>query len=509
MRLRLALIWLAAVAATAVAAPLAHATYPGENGKLLLERWDGCFDRAIYTIDPDGSDETRISPPASIDWTPESSPDGQRIAFTSPAPGGSCLDGEIWVMNSDGTGRTRLTFNSPSTYPTWSPDGSRIAFTRPGPPGPCGERENDIWTMNADGSAQTQVTSGPENVSALQWSPDGAWITYHAARISWDPDNDCENTFLGEEWARLHVPTSTTAGIDWGLQQLDWSPDSRKYAAIASGDVYIARAPDGGQPAPVLTTPSVQESAPIWSPDGQKLAYNSNGTVVVADPDSSGATQFATLGWLRDWQPVHTPSTYARPKAATPSHLPLVPAYGPCTSPNRQHGGGLAIPSCAPPNHLSPTLTVGTGDGSLAFSRSVGHVRLRVLGTAGGVDDSDVAIAMSLTNVMRKSDLSDYTGELGVDLTFQLTDREGPVAQTSQSSGGSFTAPCTGTESTTDGGVCALNTSVEALIPNAIVEGSRAIFELGPIRVRDGGSDEDADTPAGEGTLATQGVFVP
>jgi hypothetical protein len=136
-------------------------------------------------------------------------------------------------------------------------------------------------------------------------------------------------------------------------------------------------------------------------------------------------------------------------------------------------------------------------------------VRLRVLGTAGGVDDSDVAIAMSLTNVMRKSDLSDYTGELGVDLTFQLTDRQGTISQTSQSSGGSFTAPCTATESTTDGAVCALNTTVEALIPNAIAEGSRAIFELGPIRVRDGGSDEDADTPAGEGTLATQGVFVP
>ncbi len=116
---------------------------------------------------------------------------------------------------------------------------------------------------------------------------------------------------------------------------------------------------------------------------------------------------------------------------------------------------------------------------------------------------------LSITNVMRKSDLSDYTGELGVDLSFQLTDREGSVSQTSMPSGGSFTAPCTATTSTIDGATCAVDTTVEALIPNAITEGARAIFELGPIKVRDGGPDENADTPAGDGLLATQGVFVP
>ncbi len=130
-------------------------------------------------------------------------------------------------------------------------------------------------------------------------------------------------------------------------------------------------------------------------------------------------------------------------------------------------------------------------------------------GIPGGIDDADVRVRLSITNVMRKSDLSDYTGELGVDLTFQMTDREGSVSQTSMASGGSFTAPCTATVSTIDGATCAVDTTVEALIPDAIIEGARAIFELGPIRVRDGGPDEDADTPAGEGLLATQGVFIP
>ena len=120
-----------------------------------------------------------------------------------------------------------------------------------------------------------------------------------------------------------------------------------------------------------------------------------------------------------------------------------------------------------------------------------------------------MSIATSITNVMRKSDLSDYTGELGVDLSLQLTDKEGPVSQTTMNFALSATVPCTATASTIDGATCALNTTLEALVPNAITEGNRSMFELGPVKVRDGGSDEDADTPAGEGTLATQGVFVP
>jgi hypothetical protein len=35
------------------------------------------------------------------------------------------------------------------------------------------------------------------------------------------------------------------------------------------------------------------------------------------------------------------------------------------------------------------------------------------------------------------------------------------------------------------------------------------VLALDPISVRDGGADEDADTPAADGVLATQGVFAP
>ena len=48
-----------------------------------------------------------------------------RIAFASTGDG----DWEIYVMNADGTGQTRLTVNTADDFsPAWSPDGGKIAF---------------------------------------------------------------------------------------------------------------------------------------------------------------------------------------------------------------------------------------------------------------------------------------------------------------------------------------------------------------------------------------------
>ncbi len=53
---------------------------------------------------------------------------------------------EIYVMNADGSGVTRLTYNSAQDgTPAWSPDGRRIAFAS----GPRGKWE--IYVMDASG----------------------------------------------------------------------------------------------------------------------------------------------------------------------------------------------------------------------------------------------------------------------------------------------------------------------------------------------------------------------
>jgi hypothetical protein len=69
----------------------------------------------------------------------------------------------------------------------------------------------------------------------------------------------------------------------------------------------------------------------------------------------------------------------------------------------------------------------------------------------------------------------------------------------------------------TIGGDCALNTTLDALIPGVVAEGSRAIWQLGQVEVRDAGPNGTgygAGCPrtCGDGdeqTFMRQGVFVP
>ena len=53
-----------------------------------------------------------------------------------------------------------------------------------------------------------------------------------------------------------------------------------------------------------------------------------------------------------------------------------------------------------------------------------------------------------------------------------------------------------------------MSTSADAVVPGIAQEGRRAIWDLGKVRVLDGGAD--GDTQTGPNTLfAVQGVFVP
>ena len=72
----------------------------------------------IYTMNNDGSKQTRLTKHAANDWHPAWSPDGTRIAFHSDRDGHF----EIYVMEADGSGQRNLT-NHPADdwYPSWSP----------------------------------------------------------------------------------------------------------------------------------------------------------------------------------------------------------------------------------------------------------------------------------------------------------------------------------------------------------------------------------------------------
>jgi hypothetical protein len=192
-----------------------------------------------------------------------------------------------------------------------------------------------------------------------------------------------------------------------------------------------------------------------------------------------------------------------------------VNAYNECTSPNRVHGPPLASPSCNPPAPTSPNLTVGTPDANSRAANFTGLIGFDVLlGNPGTpADEADVSISAILGDIRLLSNTNDYTGDLQAQVTLQITDRlNGPGQNevgTTSNVPFSFTIPCTATSGTGNvGSNCIVNTSADAVLPGAVTETKRTIWEIKDVQVFDGGPDGQVSTP-GNSVYLRQGLFVP
>jgi TolB protein len=159
--------------------------------------------------------------PETIDEDPDWSPDGRRIVFTSHPvfddPQRSNL-AEIYVINVDGTGLTRLTFNSEEERaPSWSPDGSRIVFMCRIGGGAASVIE--ICDMNADGTDLRQLTDNNVFDATPTFSPDGQQILFHRTVAPGTPG--VQQLWLmnadGTGQAQLTFPPGVNTLANWGV----------------------------------------------------------------------------------------------------------------------------------------------------------------------------------------------------------------------------------------------------------------------------------------------------
>ena len=204
-----------------------------------LDRYD------LYTVNRDGTGQTRLT---NYDvYTAEAvlSPDGKTIVFTSLKDG----DLDIYTMNVDGTNVQRLTNTvGYDGGPWWSPDGKRIVYRANHPQDSAQLRQYkdllderlvkpsrvELYVMNADGSDQRQITAlGGANFGP-SWSPDGSKIIF-------------ASNFVAPRSGNFEL-----------------------YLVSASESMATAEKLER------LTTSEVFDGFPMFSPDGKQLMWASN-----------------------------------------------------------------------------------------------------------------------------------------------------------------------------------------------------------------------------------------
>ncbi len=117
---------------------------------------------AYWVMNADGTGKRLLLPPprrASADC-PSWAPDGRSVALSY---------GSIWTVKPDGTDRHRLTTG---VEPAWSPSGQQVAFVRK-----VG-RQSELYVINIDGTGETRLTRTAAFENHPAWSPDGTKIAF-------------------------------------------------------------------------------------------------------------------------------------------------------------------------------------------------------------------------------------------------------------------------------------------------------------------------------------------
>ena len=246
----------------------------------------------IWVVNSDGTNNSPfpgITQPSP--QTPAWSRDGSKLAFSS--------NGDIWTINADGTNEQRVTNSaSTDTEPSWSPDGTKIVFTKGG---------SGIAVINIDGTGETPLTNNSSD-NAPDWSWDGFKIAFRRGgtydnsanngiylmdangnnpeRIIEDAPGSTGHTNLDPSWQPVaSVPSQA---------QFDFDGDSRSDISVfrpSNGAWYLLRSTDGlwvpvwglstDVPAPADYDGDLKTDVAVWRPsDGNFYVLSSlDGTV--------------------------------------------------------------------------------------------------------------------------------------------------------------------------------------------------------------------------------------
>jgi Tol biopolymer transport system component len=297
------------------------ATFAAREGYIALARRQ----RGIFLVDPDGGGERRLA--ATRLGGVACSPDGSWLAFVRERADSHRGD-DIYRVAVSGGGPKRLTNTrgAAETQLVWSSDARRIVYGSGALIG-----SHDLWVMNTDGSGKRRITHRVGDEVSPTWSPSSRRIAFAASgtrsrrggifvapiaggtlsrltrgpALADDPDWSVRNRIAYERWRR-GISTLYAVNPDGGektrlarvrgsTNQIVWSPDGRRLAfdvtvpgvsdSTMTG-IYVVEADGTGLRR--LTDELADANGPAWSPDGTRIAFTSNWDVWVMNADGTG-----------------------------------------------------------------------------------------------------------------------------------------------------------------------------------------------------------------------------
>jgi len=207
------------------------------------------FVRQINTINPDGSGVLTVATNVSdqgrtITW----SPNGSQIAYIGTGGPDVNTIRTVHIANADGSGSYRLP-GSPSSLSSvdWSPDGSKFVYSKDG----------EIFVMNVDGTDQTKLTTAQQTSGGLtndldpRWSPDGTKIMV----LRFTPEAGSVHVMNadGSNFRRL---------FDFNAPTADWSPDGVSIVAQFGAEICTVNLDNTNFKC--LTNNNFTDSQPSW-----------------------------------------------------------------------------------------------------------------------------------------------------------------------------------------------------------------------------------------------------
>lgn len=181
---------------------------------------------SIWTIRPDGSDLTQLTPTDAYATAPAYSADGMRIAY-------GAANG-IVVMNSDGTNPVTVTTEVPDpgtsfgyATPAFSADGTRVVFARRAHVG-WSWSSYQFYEVPASGGTETFLYGAGHGFDALDpaFSPDGGSIAF-TRYVTGQHTSDSELYVVdadGSDQRLVATSPSTDAQPSWGVSSIVLAP---------------------------------------------------------------------------------------------------------------------------------------------------------------------------------------------------------------------------------------------------------------------------------------------